>query len=253
MLGLRLSVTPGTAILQSSSRNSIFFNNSKTLHFRRFKFSSLRCFSSSPMATAPIERIKVQNPIVEMDGDEMTRIIWKMIKDRVFNFIFFCLQLLHVIWFFICFHHSLKLLWYGQLIFPFLDLDIKYYDLGILNRDATDDRVTVESAEATLKYVLILAFLPIHIVSVYIIMLKQYFAHAFVWENLCSTWALFFSTELNLICLNWTEVNENCERKTKLNWICLNSTELVLIQSKRREPYFKSYDIGRGNTKFGLI
>ena len=40
---------------------------------------------------------------------------------------------------------------YGQLIFPFLDLDIKYYDLGILNRDATDDRVTVESAEATRK------------------------------------------------------------------------------------------------------
>eukprot|EP00245_Coleochaete_scutata_P006382 TRINITY_DN2080_c0_g1_i1.p1 TRINITY_DN2080_c0_g1~~TRINITY_DN2080_c0_g1_i1.p1 ORF type:complete len:477 (+),score=110.03 TRINITY_DN2080_c0_g1_i1:188-1432(+) len=66
------------------------------------------------------EKIKVQNPIVEMDGDEMTRIIWKMIKDK--------------------------------LILPFLDLDIKYYDLGLPNRDATDDKVTVESAEATLKY-----------------------------------------------------------------------------------------------------
>ncbi|CAM8935131.1 unnamed protein product [Rhodiola kirilowii] len=65
-------------------------------------------------------KIKVHNPVVEMDGDEMTRIIWKMIKDK--------------------------------LIFPYLDLDIKYYDLGILNRDATDDRVTVESAEAALKY-----------------------------------------------------------------------------------------------------
>uniref|UniRef100_A0A7N0UXL0 Isopropylmalate dehydrogenase-like domain-containing protein n=1 Tax=Kalanchoe fedtschenkoi TaxID=63787 RepID=A0A7N0UXL0_KALFE len=65
-------------------------------------------------------KIKVHNPVVEMDGDEMTRIIWKMIKDK--------------------------------LIFPFLDLDIKYYDLGILNRDATNDRVTVESAIATLKY-----------------------------------------------------------------------------------------------------
>ncbi|KAJ6891811.1 isocitrate dehydrogenase [Populus alba x Populus x berolinensis] len=66
------------------------------------------------------DKIKVTNPIVEMDGDEMTRVIWKSIKDK--------------------------------LIFPFLDLDIKYFDLGLPNRDATDDRVTVESAEATLKY-----------------------------------------------------------------------------------------------------
>lgn len=67
-----------------------------------------------------VEKIKVANPIVEMDGDEMTRVIWKSIKEK--------------------------------LIFPFLDLDIKYFDLGLPNRDATDDRVTVESAEATLKY-----------------------------------------------------------------------------------------------------
>ncbi|KAI7745833.1 hypothetical protein M8C21_008835 [Ambrosia artemisiifolia] len=66
------------------------------------------------------EKIKVANPIVEMDGDEMTRVFWESIKNK--------------------------------LIFPFLDLDIKYYDLGLLNRDATDDKVTVESAEATLKY-----------------------------------------------------------------------------------------------------
>ncbi|KAL6228278.1 hypothetical protein ACLB2K_002231 [Fragaria x ananassa] len=66
------------------------------------------------------EKIKVANPIVEMDGDEMTRIFWRSIKDK--------------------------------LIFPFLDLDIKYFDLGLPNRDATDDKVTVESAEATLKY-----------------------------------------------------------------------------------------------------
>ncbi|KAJ7571591.1 hypothetical protein O6H91_01G167600 [Diphasiastrum complanatum] len=66
------------------------------------------------------DKIKVENPIVEMDGDEMTRIIWQLIKDK--------------------------------LIFPFLDLDIKYYDLGLPNRDATDDKVTIESAEATLKY-----------------------------------------------------------------------------------------------------
>jgi len=67
-----------------------------------------------------ISKIKVENPVVEMDGDEMTRIIWTMIKDK--------------------------------LIFPFLDLDIKYFDLGVEHRDATDDKVTVDAAEATLKY-----------------------------------------------------------------------------------------------------
>lgn len=67
-----------------------------------------------------MSKIKVANPIVEMDGDEMTRIIWKNIKDK--------------------------------LIFPYLDLDIKYFDLGMENRDATDDQVTVDAAEATLKY-----------------------------------------------------------------------------------------------------
>ncbi|KAF3328589.1 isocitrate dehydrogenase [Carex littledalei] len=74
---------------------------------------------SLPKAMA-FEKIKVVNPIVEMDGDEMTRVIWKQIKDK--------------------------------LIFPFLDLDIKYFDLSLPNRDATDDRVTIESAHATLKY-----------------------------------------------------------------------------------------------------
>ncbi|GIV30519.1 MAG: isocitrate dehydrogenase [NADP] [Vicingaceae bacterium] len=67
-----------------------------------------------------MEKIKVQNPVVEMDGDEMTRIIWKMIKDKF--------------------------------IYPFLDIDIKYFDLGIENRDKTDDKVTVEAAEAIKKY-----------------------------------------------------------------------------------------------------
>ncbi|GMG21836.1 unnamed protein product [Ambrosiozyma monospora] len=70
--------------------------------------------------TAQITKIKVKTPVVEMDGDEMTRIIWKLIKDK--------------------------------LILPFLDIDLDYYDLGIEHRDATDDKVTVDSAEATLKY-----------------------------------------------------------------------------------------------------
>jgi isocitrate dehydrogenase len=64
-------------------------------------------------------KIKVANPVVDLDGDEMTRVIWAMIKDK--------------------------------LIFPFLDLPIDYYDLGMENRDATDDKVTVEAAEAILR------------------------------------------------------------------------------------------------------
>ena len=66
------------------------------------------------------EKIKMTTPLVEMDGDEMTRIIWKMIKDI--------------------------------LILPYVDLNTEYYDLGLENRNATDDKVTVDSAEATKKY-----------------------------------------------------------------------------------------------------
>src|SRR4029079_10433283 len=65
-------------------------------------------------------KIKVQNPVVELDGDEMTRIIWAFIKDR--------------------------------LIHPYLDVDLKYYDLGIENRDATSDQVTVDAANAIKQY-----------------------------------------------------------------------------------------------------
>ena len=65
-------------------------------------------------------KIKVANPVVDLDGDEMTRIIWKWIKDK--------------------------------LIFPFVDLEIEYYDLGMENRDATDDKVTIEAAEAIKKH-----------------------------------------------------------------------------------------------------
>jgi isocitrate dehydrogenase len=65
-------------------------------------------------------KIKVANPVVDLDGDEMTRIIWQLIKDK--------------------------------LILPFLDLPIDYYDLGMENRDATDDRVTIEAAEAIKRY-----------------------------------------------------------------------------------------------------
>ena len=65
-------------------------------------------------------KIKVANPIVDIDGDEMTRIIWQMIKDK--------------------------------LVFPYLDLDLDYYDLSMENRDATDDQVTIDAANATEYY-----------------------------------------------------------------------------------------------------
>jgi isocitrate dehydrogenase len=65
-------------------------------------------------------KIKVKNPVVEMDGDEMTRIIWKFIKDK--------------------------------LILPYLDIDLKYYDLGVEYRDKTSDQVTIDSAKATQQY-----------------------------------------------------------------------------------------------------
>jgi isocitrate dehydrogenase len=67
-----------------------------------------------------MSKIKVANPVVELDGDEMTRIIWKFIKDK--------------------------------LILPYLDIDIKYYDLGIEYRDETNDQVTIDAAEAIKKY-----------------------------------------------------------------------------------------------------
>ncbi|MFM9077522.1 MAG: NADP-dependent isocitrate dehydrogenase, partial [Solirubrobacterales bacterium] len=67
-----------------------------------------------------MEKIKVENPIVELDGDEMTRIIWAFIKDK--------------------------------LILPYLDIDLKYYDLGIESRDATDDQITVDAANAIKEY-----------------------------------------------------------------------------------------------------
>jgi len=67
-----------------------------------------------------VSKIKVKNPVVELDGDEMTRIIWQFIKD--------------------------------QLILPYLEIDLKYFDLSIENRDATDDQVTIDSANAIKKY-----------------------------------------------------------------------------------------------------
>ncbi|MEP3121807.1 MAG: isocitrate/isopropylmalate family dehydrogenase, partial [Nisaea sp.] len=65
-------------------------------------------------------KIKVANPVVELDGDEMTRIIWQFIKDK--------------------------------LIHPYMDIDLAYYDLSIQKRDETDDQITVDAAEAIKKH-----------------------------------------------------------------------------------------------------
>ena len=67
-----------------------------------------------------MNKVLVENPVVELDGDEMTRVIWKLIKD--------------------------------ELIHPWLDVDLKYYDLSIESRDKTDDKITVDAAEAIKKY-----------------------------------------------------------------------------------------------------
>src|SRR5690554_4934477 len=67
-----------------------------------------------------MQKIKVHNPVVELDGDEMTRVIWSFIKEK--------------------------------LILPYLDIDLKYYDLGMESRDATDDQITIDAAHAIQKY-----------------------------------------------------------------------------------------------------
>ena len=66
------------------------------------------------------KKIEVAHPVVEMDGDEMTRIIWHFIKD--------------------------------QLILPYVNLDIKYYDLSVVSRNETQDQITIDAAEAIKKY-----------------------------------------------------------------------------------------------------
>ena len=78
-----------------------------------------------------MEKIQMKTPLVEMDGDEMTRILWKMIKD--------------------------------ELLFPFIDLKTEYYDLGLEYRNETNDQVTIDSAEATKKYGVAVKLSLIHI------------------------------------------------------------------------------------------
>src|SRR5688500_7527073 len=82
--------------------------------------STLVLLKRNERSARPMAKIKVNNPVVELDGDEMTRIIWKQIRE--------------------------------QLILPYLDVDLKYYDLSIEYRDQTDDQVTVDAANAIKQY-----------------------------------------------------------------------------------------------------
>jgi isocitrate dehydrogenase len=108
-LCLRSSVAPVVAIPSSGFVNFAF----RPIAVGSTNFSPRRTMSS-------FKKIRVKNPIVELDGDEMTRIIWQDIKDRF--------------------------------IHPYLDIDLKYYDLGLEYRDKTNDQVTIDSAEAIKKY-----------------------------------------------------------------------------------------------------
>src|SRR5438309_5261606 len=83
-------------------------------------YSARRPPNTRKESRSAMAKIKVKNPVVELDGDEMTRIIWQLIRER--------------------------------LMLPYLDIDLLYFDLGMENRDATDDKVTVESAEAIKRH-----------------------------------------------------------------------------------------------------
>ncbi|KAF7951969.1 uncharacterized protein EAE97_001466 [Botrytis byssoidea] len=107
-MSLHRSIT--SSLLRSAPRTSIFTP----------RFGSAITHSRTMASAASFQKIKVKNPIVELDGDEMTRIIWKDIKDKF--------------------------------IHPYLDVDLKYYDLGLEYRDQTNDQVTIDAAEAIKKY-----------------------------------------------------------------------------------------------------
>ena len=119
-------MSPITAnLIRSSLRQASVYsrNIATTPAFSRPAASSLFISNNNryrTMASEAFQKIKVKNPVVELDGDEMTRIIWQDIKEKF--------------------------------IYPFLDIDLKYYDLGLEYRDETNDQVTIDAAEAIKKY-----------------------------------------------------------------------------------------------------
>lgn len=118
MSSLRFLARPA-AVCTSSARFSALNKTTKIASpFLASRFPSSSISVRRTMATAA--KIQVKNPVVELDGDEMTRIIWQTIKDKF--------------------------------IHPYLDIDLKYYDLGLPYRDETNDQVTLDAAEAIKKY-----------------------------------------------------------------------------------------------------
>ena len=109
------SLRPTTAI-QAVARPQVTVKAAAPLYFVHHSIVTDR----RTMATHAAAKIKVKNPVVELDGDEMTRIIWHNIKNKF--------------------------------ILPYLDIDLKYYDLGLEYRDQTNDQVTTDAAEAIKKY-----------------------------------------------------------------------------------------------------
>ena len=122
---LRASSTSSSLSLASSSFRAASRTTTAALLRSRtassvLPASAIYLSSRRTMASSAIPKIKVKNPVVELDGDEMTRVIWKDIKEKF--------------------------------IFPYLDIDLKYYDLGLEYRDETNDQVTIDAAEAIKKY-----------------------------------------------------------------------------------------------------
>lgn len=114
------AIAVSRTLLSSSLRRATFV--SAPIAARPLRFGAVQTISPFAVRTmaSAVQKIKVKNPIVELDGDEMTRIIWQNIKDKF--------------------------------IYPYLDVDLKYYDLGLEYRDETNDQVTIDSAEAIKKY-----------------------------------------------------------------------------------------------------
>jgi isocitrate dehydrogenase len=106
--------------LQASRRSSLVHPSMASAASNRLNAEMVRVYSGQSRNASSITKIKVKNPVVELDGDEMTRIIWQDIKDKF--------------------------------IYPYLDIDLKYYDLGLPYRDETNDQVTIDAAEAIKKY-----------------------------------------------------------------------------------------------------
>lgn len=116
------NISSFASTISSSTSNNVSRRSAALTSFatRPTIVSAMASQHAGMASEAPIKKIKVVNPVVELDGDEMTRIIWQNIKDK--------------------------------LILPFLDIDLKYYDLGLEYRDQTNDKVTLDAAEAIKKY-----------------------------------------------------------------------------------------------------